>query len=192
MKYKRIVVSRYGGTEVLQVIEDELPQPQPDEVRIKILTAGVAWGDILKREGWAGRGVQPPFTPGYDLVGLVDKPGENVTTLQSGQMVAALSMVGGYAEFICLPASELVQVPAGVDPVQAVCLVMNYGINSADYSSPQWCREDLSRLFDLLVHGKIKPIIARVLPLIEAAQAHQLLGANSTTGKLVLICNPYE
>jgi len=73
MKYKRIVVSHYGGPEVLQVIEDDLPEPKQGEVRVKILTAGVAWGDTLKREGWAGRSVQPPFTPGYDIVGLVDK-----------------------------------------------------------------------------------------------------------------------
>lgn len=334
MTYKRIVVSHYGGTEVLQVIEDKLPEPQPGEVRVKILTAGVAWGDILKREGWAGRGVKPPFTPGYDIVGIVEKLGEGVATVQVGQMVAALTLFGGYAEFICLPASELVQVPSGIDPAQAVCLVMNYvvayqllyraacvkpgerilvhsaagGVGTAllqlgklagleiygtaskskhqlvtdqggipidyktenfverildstkggvdavfdpiggshlwqsyrtlsrqgrlvvygahtlaagskfdllsglvlssllkfmpdkrevmtysitrpDYSTPQWCREDLTKLFDLLLQGKIKPIVAQQIPLIEAAHAHRLLESDAAMGKLVLSCN---
>jgi NADPH2:quinone reductase len=42
MKYKRIVVSQYGGPDVLQLIEDELPEPEFGEVRVKILAAGVA------------------------------------------------------------------------------------------------------------------------------------------------------
>ncbi len=123
MKYKRIVVSRYGGPEVLQVIEDELPEPQPNEVRVKVLAAGVAWGDILKRKGF---GAHSPFIPGHDIVGVVDKVGTSVSSVEVGQRVAALPVVGGYAEFLCLPASELVQVSAGLDPAEAVCLVMNY------------------------------------------------------------------
>src|SRR5512143_2157938 len=125
MKYKRIVVSHYGGPDVLQVVEAELPEPQPGEVRVEVLTAGVAWGDILKRAG-AGLGVRPPFTPGYDLVGIVDQLGAGVSTVEVGQTVAVLSLLGGYTEFLCVRASELVPVPAGLDPSEAVCLVMNY------------------------------------------------------------------
>ena len=69
-----------------------------------------------------------PFTPGEDIVGVVDKLGEGVSTVEPGQMVAGVTFgdAGGYAEFICLPASELVPVPSGVDPAEAVCLVVNY------------------------------------------------------------------
>lgn len=125
MKYKRVIIPRFGGPEVLQVIEDELPEPQPGEVRVKVLAAGVAWGDILKREG-LGLGVRPPFTPGYDIVGMVDKLGADVSTVDVGQTVAALPLFGGYAEFLCLPASELARVSSGLDPADVVCLVMNY------------------------------------------------------------------
>jgi NADPH:quinone reductase-like Zn-dependent oxidoreductase len=125
MKYKRVIVSRYGEAEVLQVIEDLLPEPGPGEVRIKILAAGVAWGDILKRRG-LGMGMRSPFTPGYDIVGIVDKLGEGVSSVGVGQIAAALPVFGGYAEFICLPAAQLVPVPPGLDPAEAVCLVMNY------------------------------------------------------------------
>ena len=110
MKYKRVVISSFGGPKVLQVIEDELQEPQNGEARMKIVAAGVAWGDILKRQG-LGLGVRPPFTPGYDVVGVVDKLGENVSTLEVGQLVAGLPIFGGYAEYLCLPASELVLVP---------------------------------------------------------------------------------
>ena len=125
MKNKRVVVSRYGGPEVLQIVEEELPEPRAGEVRLRILAAGVAWGDILKREG-VGIGARPPYTPGYDIVGIVDKLGEGVTTVQVGQIAAALPLFGGYAEFISILASELVLVPRGIVPAKAVCLVMNY------------------------------------------------------------------
>jgi NADPH2:quinone reductase len=67
---------------------------------------------------------------GEDVVGAVDKLGKGVSSLEPGQRVAggtwALGVGGGYAEFICLPASELVPVPSGLDPAEAVCLVVNY------------------------------------------------------------------
>jgi NADPH:quinone reductase-like Zn-dependent oxidoreductase len=56
----------------------------------------------------------------------VDKLGEGVSTVEAGQTVAGYPRGGGYAEFICLPASELLPLPAGVDPAEAVCLVANY------------------------------------------------------------------
>lgn len=329
MKYKRVIVSHYGGPEVLQVIEDELPEPQPNEVRVKVLAAGVAWGDILKRRGL---GARLPFTPGYDIVGLVDKVGTSVLSIDVGQTVAALPVVGGYAEFLFLPASELVQVPAGLDPAEVVCLIMNYvvayqllhraacvkpgerilvhsaagGVGTAllqlgrlsklemygtasyskhetltnlgttpidyktenfvkrvksltgdgvdvvfdpiggthtwqsyqtlrkggrlivygahtvveegmlklvfgstlswflnllpdqraimnysitrpKYSLPAWCRSDLVELLSLLEQGKIKPIIAEKIPLIDAVRAHELLEKGTVNGKLVLV-----
>jgi NADPH2:quinone reductase len=67
-----------------------------------------------------------PFTLGEDIVGVVDKLGQGVSTVELGRTVAGFPRGGGYTEFICLPASELVPVPAGVDPAEAVCLVVNY------------------------------------------------------------------
>jgi NADPH2:quinone reductase len=71
-----------------------------------------------------------PFTLGADVVGVVDRLGEGVSTVELGQTAAGATFSiggrGGYAEFICLPPSELVPVPSGVDPVEAVCVVVNY------------------------------------------------------------------
>ncbi len=69
-----------------------------------------------------------PFTPGCDIVGVVDQPGEGVSTIEPGRVVAASTGLagGGYAEFICLPAEDLVPVPQGLDPAEAVCVVANY------------------------------------------------------------------
>jgi NADPH:quinone reductase len=62
-----------------------------------------------------------------DVVGVVDKLGDKVsTTWQIGQMVAALPIVGGYSEYVCLSSDELVPVPPGLDHAEAVSLVLNY------------------------------------------------------------------
>jgi NADPH2:quinone reductase len=61
-------------------------------------------------------------------VGVVDKLGEGVSTVEPGQVVACFTFgaSGGYTEFICRPAREFVPVPPGVDPAQAVCVIVNY------------------------------------------------------------------
>jgi NADPH:quinone reductase-like Zn-dependent oxidoreductase len=131
MKYHRVVVTQHGGPDVLQVVEGDLPEPQAGEVRVKVLAAGVSAYDLMSRSSGSLPGTpRVPFTLGTDVVGVVDKLGEGVSTVESGQRVAGatfcLDGLGGYAEFICLPVSELVPVPPGVDPTEAVCLVSNY------------------------------------------------------------------
>ena len=131
MKYDRVVVSRHGGPDVLEVVEEDLPEPGAGEVRVKVLAAGVSAFDLIYRR-WSRLPGCPrlPFTLGEDVVGVVDKLGTGVSSLAPGQTVAggtwALGVGGGYAEFICLSAGEVVPVPLGLDPAEAVCLVVNY------------------------------------------------------------------
>ena len=131
MKYHKVIVSRHGGPEVLQAVEEDLPEPDSGEVRVKVLAAGVSAYDLMFRRSGTFPGTpRVPFTLGEDIVGVVDKLGEGVSTLEPGEMVAGgtfcLGVGGGYTESLCLPASELVPVPPGVDPAEAVCLVVNY------------------------------------------------------------------
>ncbi|MDC8449022.1 MAG: medium chain dehydrogenase/reductase family protein [Nitrospira sp.] len=126
MRHRRIIVTYYGGPDALQVVEEECPEPKRGEVRMRVLTAGVSLPDLMMREGIHPETPPLPFTPGWDLVGVVDQLGEGVSELEPGQVVAALPISGAYAEFVCLPESELVPVPAGLDAVEAVSLVLNY------------------------------------------------------------------
>jgi NADPH2:quinone reductase len=121
-------VQSRGGPEVLRVVEEDLPEPRADEARVKVLAAGVSAVDLMIRSRWFPGFPRVPFTPGVDIVGVVDKLGEGVSTVEPGQMVAGLPGFdgGGYAEFICRPAAELVGVPPGLDSAEAVCLVANY------------------------------------------------------------------
>ena len=67
-----------------------------------------------------------PFTPGYEIVGVVEKSGSGVTAPLEGQMVADLCVIGGYAQYAIRPARFLVPVPDGVDPAEAVCIPLAY------------------------------------------------------------------
>ena len=95
-------------------------------MRVRVLAAGVGLPDLLMREGVHPETPRLPFTPGWDLVGVVDKLGDGVSGIEPGQTVAALPIFGAYAEYVCLSQTELVPVPAGLDPAEAVSLVLNY------------------------------------------------------------------
>src|ERR1700682_4037561 len=128
MPWQHIRISRFGGPEVREMTEEPtIPDPSPGEVRIKVLAAGTGFTDTMIRRGrypdFKGR---LPFTPGYEIVGVVEKIGSGVTAQLEGQMVADLCVVGGYAQYAIRPAGVLVPVPDGVDPAEAVCIPLAY------------------------------------------------------------------
>jgi len=126
VKHTRIIVTRYGGPDALRVVEEERPEPQAGEVRVRVMAAGVSLPDLMAREGVHPETPLVPFTPGWDLVGMVDRLGDGVSGIEPGQIVAAMPISGAYAGFVCLPRRELVPVPSGLDAAEAVSLVLNY------------------------------------------------------------------
>lgn len=125
-KNARVVITRQGAPEVLQWVEEDLTDPAPGMVRVKTLATGVAYADILMRRGLYPDTPKFPFAPGYDIVGDIDALGPNVAGFQVGQRVAALTMTGGYGRFTEVSATHLVRLPEGLDPAEAVSLVLNY------------------------------------------------------------------
>src|SRR5690242_17597718 len=123
---KRVVVDHFGGPDVLAVVEDADPRPGPGEVRVKVLAAGVSFTDALLRAGTYLGVPKPPFTPGYELVGVVDQLGEGCAQLRVGSRVAALTVWGAYAGRVCVPEANAVEVPDDVDTAELVGLVLTY------------------------------------------------------------------
>src|SRR5215813_13637423 len=126
MRHTRIIVTHYGGPAELRVVEEECPEPKEGEVRVRVLAAGVSLPDLMMREGLHPETPPLPFTPGWDLIGMVDRLGAGVSGIEPGKIVAALPIYGAYAEFVCLPQHDLVPVPSGLDAAEAVSLVLNY------------------------------------------------------------------
>ncbi|HEU4541607.1 MAG TPA: medium chain dehydrogenase/reductase family protein [Jiangellaceae bacterium] len=123
---KRVIVDRFGGPEVLRVVEDDDPLPGPGEARVRVLAAGVSFTDAQLRAGTYLGVPKPPFTPGYELVGGVEELGPGCSRLREGDRVAALTAYGAYAERVCVPEAEVVEVPEDLDPAEVVGLVLTY------------------------------------------------------------------
>ena len=91
------------------------------------MAAGTGFTDSLIRRGRYPDFKGPlPLTPGYELVGIVEKTGPGVTEPREGQMVADLCVIGGYTQYAIRPARFLVPVPDGIDPAEAVCIPLAY------------------------------------------------------------------
>ncbi len=126
MKYKSVIVTKRGGPEALQVVENDLRPPSAGEVRVKTLAAPVSGPDISSRYGQTPFAPKIPFVPGYAIIGCVDAIGEGVTCAAAGDRVAALMVYGGYAEYVFLKQTELIPVPVTLDPAEAATLILNY------------------------------------------------------------------
>ena len=126
MRNTRVVLTALGEPDVLKQIEDEVREPGAHEVRVRITVCGVAFADVLMRRGLYPDVPTLPYSPGYDIVGVVEACGGGVTQWRVGDLVTALTMTGGYSQYIVLAESEFVRVPEGLDPAGAVSLVLNY------------------------------------------------------------------
>ena len=123
---KRVVVDHFGGPEVLKVVDAEIPRPGQGEVRVRILAAGVSFTDAQLRAGTYLGVPRPPFTPGYDLVGVVEELGPGCTRLAVGDRIASLTVWGADAGHVCVLEENAVEVPAELDPAEVVSLVLTY------------------------------------------------------------------
>jgi len=128
MSWRHVRISRFGGPEVLELADEPtIPSPGSGEVRIKVLAAGTGFTDSFIRRGRYPDFKGPlPFTPGYELVGAVEKASSDVVSPREGQIVADLCVVGAYAQYAIRPARFLVVVPDGVDAAEAVCIPLAY------------------------------------------------------------------
>ena len=126
MNYKNVIVTKRGGLEALQVVENDLRPPSAGQARVKILTTPVCQDDIAARVGNRPFLPKLPFVPGYAMIGVVDAIGKGVTKVAAGDRVGALTNYGSYAEYIYWDEGKLVPVPTSLDPAEAVTLVLNY------------------------------------------------------------------
>src|SRR5215207_6538913 len=125
-RMQRVVVDHFGGPDVLRVVEEDVPRPGPGEVRVRVLAAGVSFTDAQLRAGTYIGGPKPPFTPGYELVGVLEELGPGCSRLREGDRIGALTVWGANAERVCVPEKYAVEVPEDLDPAEVVSLVFPY------------------------------------------------------------------
>src|SRR5215207_9039634 len=123
---RKVVVDHYGGPEVVRVVEEEDPRPGAGEVLVRVLAAGVSYTDAMLRAGSYLGVPKPPFTPGYELIGVVEELGPGCTRLREGDRIGALTVWGADAERVCVLQANAVEVPEDLDPAQILNLVFTY------------------------------------------------------------------
>ena len=114
------VIRRRGGPERIEVADVPMPVAGPGEVLVRCTATGVAFADVVMRMG-VYPGVAVPFTPGYEVVGeIVSGDG-----FAPGTRVAALTVTGGAARFVAVPAADCVAIPEELGDSAAAALVLN-------------------------------------------------------------------
>ena len=127
MPWTRVRLNAFGGPDqlVLETVPD-LPEPGPGKVRVRVLVTSAAFTDVMIRKGmYPDVKEKPPFTPGYDMVGIVDALGPGTTRFRIGDRVADLTTIGAYAEHVCLPEDRLTPVPEGLSDVDALEMILS-------------------------------------------------------------------
>nr|CEL20072.1 putative dehydrogenase [Kibdelosporangium sp. MJ126-NF4]CTQ97296.1 putative dehydrogenase [Kibdelosporangium sp. MJ126-NF4] len=128
MQSRHLSVTSIGGPETLHQRVEQIGEPGNGQALVRIEAAGVSFGDILIRLGVIPGSPKPPFTPGFDFAGVVEKVGPGVDNLEPGQPVAALVQTGGYSEHLIVPADRLVPRPKGANAVESAAVALNYFI----------------------------------------------------------------
>jgi NADPH:quinone reductase-like Zn-dependent oxidoreductase len=113
-----IMVSEFGGPEVLQVRETELPVPGPGEVLVRVLVAGVGPWDAHLRRG--GRNGPLPYVPGAEFAGLVEGDSGDQFGFRDGDPVYGYpGLTGCYAQYVACPGEQMAPIPAGLSRIDA-------------------------------------------------------------------------
>src|SRR6202161_3917671 len=147
-KMKAVQIPKAGGD--FEIVEREIPQPGPGQVRIRVQACGVCHSDELTKEGgWPG--LTYPRVPGHEVAGVIDETGAGVTTWKKGQRVGVgwhggqdgtclacrrgdfancpnlkicgISYDGGYQEYMIAPVEALAQMPESLDAAEAAPLM---------------------------------------------------------------------
>lgn len=125
---RAIQLEDYGGSDLMRTAEVPVPDPGPGQVLVRQSLAGVNFIDVYVRRGIYRRSETylnaPPFTPGMEGGGVVEKAGLGVDGLEPGDRVAYCLVLGSYAEFALVPAWRLVKVPDGIPMETAVTLML--------------------------------------------------------------------
>jgi len=145
---KAAQISKPGGD--FEVVEREIPEPGPGQVRIKVQACGVCHSDVLTKEGlWPG--IQYPRVPGHEVAGIIDEVGAGVSAWKKGQRVGVgwhggqdgtcrecrrgdfrncrnlkicgISYDGGYQQYMVAPVEALVPIPDSLKDTEAAPLL---------------------------------------------------------------------
>ncbi|MEL6546122.1 MAG: zinc-binding dehydrogenase [Myxococcota bacterium] len=127
-KMRRLEIEEFGEASNFKNALLDLPEPQGESLRVRVKYAGLNFLDVMQRRGVFPGGMQGlPFTPGMEVVGEVDAVGHGVESVSVGQRVFAKLEMGGYAEYVVVPAQHAFAVPNAIKDEEVLGLVGTSG-----------------------------------------------------------------
>ena len=165
---RRVIAPRYGGPEVLEVVEEEVTQAGPGQVTLEVRAAGLNPADYKMVEGAYSKDPDGlPVRPGYEVAGVIAALGADTEIASGGGAVGdevlAFRVQGGYASTITVPAKDVFAKPAALDFPEAANLLLA-GTTAEDMLRVVEAREGDT----LLVHGASGAVGVMVLQLARA------------------------
>jgi len=126
-----MVVRRYGSPDVLEIKQIPDPQPKPGEALIRVKAIGVNFADLLQRMGLYPGAPKPPFVPGLEIAGVIEKIPDGTRQVEGeglapGDAVAAITHFNAYAEWIVVPQKEIYRLPPGMKFEEGAAIPVNY------------------------------------------------------------------
>ncbi len=158
------------------LIESPIPEPGPTEVRVRVEATGLGFVDTLLVRGLYQIKPELPYTPGGEIVGVVDAVGSAVCEFRIGQRVGAWQIGGGLAEYTLLQAAHLIRIPYHLDAVTAASTLL-------DFLTAWYALFERGRLITgevLVIRGATGGIGAAAIQLGVAAGAHVVAVVSST------------
>jgi NADPH2:quinone reductase len=123
--YRAGVIAGPGGPEVLELRDLPVSEPGAGELRVRVRACGVGATDLTMLAGKYRFAPKLPIVGGYEIAGVVDAIGESVSGFHVGQRVAALTVYGGFAEYLVREARHFVPIPDEVSDVEAAAVILN-------------------------------------------------------------------
>jgi NADPH2:quinone reductase len=182
MRYRRrmkaIQITSLDGPEAVELLDVTEPTPGDGQVLIRVHAAGVAFPEVLQSRGLYQMKPDLPFTPGAEIAGEVISAPEG-SGFSSGDRVAALCLLGGFAEQAVAPVSETFALPDNVSYEQGASIIFNYG--TAYFALVE--RGKLEPGESVLVHGAAGGIGTAAIQVAKAFGAGRVVAVTSTAEK---------
>ena len=124
---KKIVYTRIGGPDSIEIISEKLEKTVENQVKVRVYRAGINFADLMMRQGLYGSNPDFPFTPGYEVSGIIIGMGGDVENLKIGDRVIAMTGFGGYAEEVIINSNRIIPIPNNVSFDQAASIPVTYG-----------------------------------------------------------------
>jgi NADPH2:quinone reductase len=183
---KAIQYGRFGGPEVLEIVEIDQPSPGPGEVLIAVGAVGVNFFEVLMRQDCYVVTPALPFSPGVEVAGTIAALGEGVTAFSVGERVAAALYLagvqsGGYADYVAVSTDVLVRLPETL-PFAAATALQVQGLTALHLlrSNPAAGR-------NVLISAAAGGVGSLLVQLAKRAGAKQVIAMASSNEKLALV-----